>query len=138
MAAVIAAPAWLLGNWRAIAMLVVVGGLGAAVLWYRGEAAVAELETAKARSDLVEMTGAYNLLAQSVQRQNAAVNEWETKATEAAQRGAKARAEAVGAVDVAIRHAEALGRRMSEPAGTSCPAGEGMEIVRADLRGALQ
>lgn len=138
LAKVIPLPPFLAANWRAIAMLVVVGVLGAGLLWYRSEAAVAELETAKARNSLVEMTGAYNLLAAVVQRQNAAVNEWEQKATEATQRGAKARAEAQGAVDVAVRSAEALSRRMSEPAGTNCPAGEGLAIVREDWRGIIR
>jgi len=126
-------------------MLAVVGALGAGLLWYRGAAAVAEAsaakaaeKTAEARRDLAEMTGAYNLLAASVQRQNAAVNEWEQKAAEATARGAKARAEGAVAADVAFRSAEALARRMSEPAGTSCPAGEGLADVRKDWRGELR
>lgn len=132
----------LAANWRALAALAVVGLLALAVLYYRSEAAVAEVaaaraaqQTAEARRDLAEMTGAYNLLAASVARQNAAVMEWEAKAAEAAARGAKARTEAASVVDIAIRHAEALGRRMSEPAVTSCPAGEGLLVVREDWRG---
>ena len=130
----IAVPAWLLSNWRALAMLVVVCGLGAAVLWYRGEAAISEADAAKARGDLVEFQGAYNILAAGVHRQNAAVHDLEAKGREAAERGAKARAEAAGVVDVAVRSAEALARRMREPAVTECPAGEGLAVVREDWR----
>lgn len=139
------APGWLLSNWRAIGSLVVVGGMGLAILYYRGEAAVADVATARAQTataeakrDLEAMTGAYNLLAASVQRQNAAMQELEAAGKEAAERGARARAEASGAVDVAMRSAEALSRRMREPAGTNCPAGEGLEVVREDLRGILR
>jgi hypothetical protein len=125
---------WLLMHWRAIGALLVVGALSGLALYYRGEAAAADAATARAQRDLEAMRGAYLLLAGSVQRQNDAVNEWERKAAEAAHRGAQARSEAAGAVDVAVRSAEALSRRMREPAGTNCPAGEGLAIVREDWR----
>lgn len=125
---------WLLMHWRAIGALFVVGVLGGLSLYYRGEAAAADAATARAQRDLEAMRGAYLLLAGAVQRQNDAVHEWERKSAEAARRGAKARSEAAGAVDVAVRSAEALSRRMREPAGTNCPAGEGLAIVREDLR----
>ena len=130
----ISAPAWLLANWRAIAALAVTTALGAAVLWYRGEAAIAQAGEAKARASLAEFQGAYNLLAAGVKRQNEAVQDLEAKGREAAERGARARAEAAGVVDVAVRSAEALARRMAEPAVTSCPAGEGLAVVREDWR----
>lgn len=125
---------WLLLHWRAIGALLVVGALSGLALYYRGEAAIAEMQVARVQRDLEAMRGAYLLLAGAVQRQNAAMQELEAAGQEAAQRGAKARSEAAGAVDVAMRSAEALSRRMREPAGTNCPAGEGLAIVREDWR----
>lgn len=130
----IAAPAWLLSNWRAIGALLVVGVLGGLALYYRGEAAIADLQVARVQRDLEAMRGAYLLLAEKVKTQNAAMQELEAAGKEAAERGAKARAEAAGVVDVATRSAEALSRRMREPATTECPAGEGLAIVREDWR----
>ena len=130
----IAAPAWLLSNWRAIGALLVVGVLGGLALYYRGEAAIAELQVARVQRDFEAMRGAYLLLAEKVKTQNAAVNEWERKATEAAERGDKARRDAEIVVGVHMRSAEALSRRMREPAGTNCPAGEGLAVVREDWR----
>lgn len=130
----IAAPAWLLSNWRAIGALLIVGVMSGLILYYRGEAAVADAATARAQRDLEAMRGAYLLLAASVQRQNAAMQELEAAGKEAAAIGARARAEASGAIDVAMRSAEALSRRMREPAGTNCPAGEGLAVVREDWR----
>jgi len=138
---VISAPAWLLSNWRAIGALLIVGVMSGLILYYRGDAALAQVaaaraETAKAKAEkeLEAMRGAYMVLAASVQRQNAALQELEAVAEAAAQRGAKARAEAASVVDVHMRSAEALSRRMREPAETNCPAGEGLAVVREDWR----
>lgn len=127
-------PAWFFMNWRAIGALLVVGALGGLALYYRGEAAIADLQVARAQRDLEAMRGACLLVAQSLQHQNAALQELEAAGKDAADRGAKARAEAAVVVDVAMRSAEALSRRMREPAGTNCPAGEGLAIVREDWR----
>jgi hypothetical protein len=141
----ITAPLWLVSNWRAIGALAVAGAMLAAVLYYRGEAALAQVEAARAiatkaksERDLEAMRGAYMVLAASVQRQNAALQELEAVAEAAAQRGAKARADAAGVVDVAMRSAEALAKRMREPATTECPAGEGLAVVREDWRGGIR
>lgn len=130
------APAWLAANWRAIAALIVVAGLAMMALYYRGEAAIAEVSAARAEKTLAEFRGAYDLLAQAAQRQAAAVSELEQQAAVAAQRGAQARAEAQGTIDVAMHSAGALERAMAapRPAG-ECPATEAIRVIRADLSG---
>jgi hypothetical protein len=108
-------------------MLAVVVSLGAGLLWYRGAAARAELE-------VVEFRAAYNLLAERMRQQNDAVQEWERRAAQAAAAGRKARAEAAGAVEVAKRHADALGRAMAAPRPVGdCLPGEAVRVIRADL-----
>lgn len=126
--------AMLAKNWRALAALAIAAVLAGLILYYRGEASIAEAAAARAQRDLEICRGERDALRGSLARQNAAVEGMEAKAAEAARRGAQARAEAAGAVDAAVRSAEALARRMREPAGTTCPAGEGLAIVREDWR----
>lgn len=91
-------------------------------------------QVVKCRAEVAEFRRAYDLLSQSVQRQNEAVQEVERKAAEAARRGAQARSEAAGAVDVATRSAEALARVMAGAWPVSeCQAGEAALVVREDL-----
>ena len=120
-------PTFLISNWRAIAVLVVIGGLGAGLLWYRGEAAQAEAKATQFES-------AYGILADKVRTQNAAVQDMEAKAAAAAETGRRARAEASGAMDVANRHAAALARAMAAARPVAdCLPGEAVRVVRADL-----
>lgn len=118
-------------GWQIVAALV-----GLAVV--AGIVGFSRHQVAKCRAEVAEFRRAYDLLAQSVQRQNEAVQEMEAKAKEAAQRGAQARSQAAGAVDVAKRSAEALSRVMAgaRPA-SECPPGEAVKVVRGDLTSAL-
>ena len=112
-----------------IAGLVALGLIG-------GIVGISRYQVTKCRAEVAEFRRAYDLLAQSVARQNGAVLDMEAKAAEAARRGAEARSEAAGAVDVAKRSAEALARVMagSRPA-SECPTKEAVDAVRADLAG---
>ena len=118
-------------GWQAIAALVAFAAICGIVGFSRHQVNAC-------RAELAEFRRAYDLLAQSVQRQNEAVQEMEAKAKEASRRGAQARSEARPVVEASQKSAEALARRMSEPPATSCPAGEGLAEVRKDLRGELK
>lgn len=123
-------PLALVSQWKSIAVLVLIVALGAGLLWYRGEAARAEVEVAQFR-------GAYDLLAARVAEQNAAVQEWERRAALAAETGRRARAEAAGAVTMARQHADALTRAMAAPrVASECPVREAVQVIRADLSAA--
>lgn len=131
LAEVIPLPPFLAANWRAIAMLVVVGALGAGLLWYRGEAAQAELEVAEFRH-------AYDTLARSVQTQNAEVNRWKETAEKAQQRAATARTKAAPVVEASKRSSEALGAAMRGLRPAECPTAKAAEVVRSDLEATLR
>jgi len=117
----------LLGNWRLVAVVAGFAVLGIAL-------GVARVQLSNCRAESAEFRRAYDLLAQSAQRQAQSIQLAEKKAAEAAQRGARARAEAAGAVEVATRSADALARAMAapRPAG-DCPQAAAARIVREDL-----
>lgn len=110
-----------------IAAGIVIMALTVGALWYRADAA-------EARATLAEFRRAYDLLAQSVQRQNAAIQEAEGKAAEAARRGAQARAEAVPVVEAARRSADALAGELRGLRPPECPTAKAVEVVRGDLQ----
>jgi hypothetical protein len=87
-----------------------------------------------ARAALEQCQQSYEVLLAAHDRQAAAVADLEAKAAEAALRGAVARREAQGAVDVATRSAEALSRVMAgaRPGG-ECPTADAVGVVREDL-----
>lgn len=122
----ISAPLWLAGNWRAIAMLGVVAALGGGLLWYRGEAAQAEL-------DLAEFRHAYDTLSRSVGTQNEAVLAMERKAEETLRKAAKLRAEAQPKVDAAQKSADSLAGAMRGLRPAECPTAGAVAVVRKDL-----
>lgn len=120
---------FLLGNWRTIAMVAGFAALGIAL-------GVARLQLASCRAETAEFRRAYDLLAQSTQRQSDSIRAAEKKAAEAAKIGARARADAAGAVQVATRSADALARVMAAPRpGGECPQAQAVGAVRADLAG---
>ncbi len=113
-----------LGQWFAMGavLVMVVGG------------AYLRTQATSARAALERCQASYAVLLAAHDRQAAAVADLEAKAQEAARRGAVARREAQGAVDVATRSAEALSRVMagSRPGG-QCPTAEAARVVRKDL-----
>jgi hypothetical protein len=120
--------------WKLIVAGIVIAGLGAAVLWYRSAAAVAELKVAQQQAKLAEWAGAYEILTVKLEEQNAAVMRVEEESRRAVDKGRQARAEAQDAVDVARKSAEALGRVLTSPRPTvDCPESEAIKAVRADL-----
>jgi len=118
---------WWLANWRMVAIAAAVGLLGLAL-------GISRVQLSSCRLEAAEFRRAYDLLSQAVATQNAAVQAYEQKAAAAAQRGAQARREASGAIEVAQRHAEALERVLRAPRMASeCPAGDALAVVRSDL-----
>lgn len=118
----------LLANWRYVVM--------AALLAF-GVLQTVRLDGAKAdvralKAEVAQFRAAYDALTASVQRQNQAVNEWQTKAAQAAQAGRRAREEAVL---VSMHHqasADALAAAVAAPAaGLECR--DAVKVVRADL-----
>ena len=105
---------------------IVMAALVAAVLWYRAEAARAELKTA-------EFKHAYDVLAQQVKHQNDAVQEMEKTSTAVRQRAAAARLEAQGRVDTAKRSADTLAAALSAARAVECSSAQAVEVVRKDL-----
>lgn len=119
---------FLVANWRILAPLVVFIIAGAAI-------GISRHQLAGCRLEVAEFRRAYDLLAQSVARQNAAVLDAEKKAEETRQRAARIRAEAAGAVDVATKSADALARVLAAPRPVvECPAAAALDTVREDLR----
>jgi len=108
----------------ALAFLALLAGL----LWYRGEALSAE-------SKLVEFKAAYTVLADRAKACSAGAYDAEQAAKRAAEKGLRARQEAAGAVEVATRSAEALGRALAAPrTGGACPQADAVRVTREDLR----
>jgi hypothetical protein len=89
---------------------------------------------AKAQAELAQFRAAYDALTVSVERQNAAVNDWQAKAEQAAQAGRRARKEAGRVAQEHRRSADALAAAVAAPAaGLACSDAVG--VVRADLAG---
>ncbi len=118
-------------GWQIVAALV-----GLAVV--AGIVGFSRHQVAKCRAEVAEFRRAYDLLAQSVQRQNEAVNEWQRKATEAAQRGATARTQAQPVVDAAQKSADALAGAMRGMRPAECPTAGAVKVVRDDLGATLR
>ena len=113
---------FLIANWRILLYIGVLLLAGAAVGVSRHQVATVRLELAEYRS-------AYALLADRAKACSAGVHEAEQRAREAAEKGRRLRQEAAGAVEVATRSAEALGRAMASRGTCS----EAVQTVRADL-----
>lgn len=122
---------FLITHWRVLAIALVLAGAAAAV-------GVSRHQLANARLEIAEYRRAYDLLTQSLARQNAAILEAEQKAKAAQENARRLRDEARGAIDLAQTRADRLARVLSapRPAG-DCPVTEALEHVRADLRDAL-
>lgn len=91
---------------------------------------------AKAQTALAQFRAAYDVLAVSVQVQNAAVNDWQAKAEQAAQAGRRAREEAVRVVAEHRRSADSLAAAVAAARGApseGLTCATGLELVRADL-----
>lgn len=124
----------LLANWRYAVM---------AVLLAFGVLQTIRLDGAKAdvralRAEVAQFQAAYDALTASVQRQNQAVNDWQSKAEQAAQAGRRARAEAVRVVAEHRRSADALAAAVANargPPGEPLTCETGLGVVRADLAG---
>ena len=111
-----------------MAALVAMIGLQTARL--RGSQSDARALTA----EVAQFRAAYDALAASAQRQNAAVNDWQAKAAQAAQAGRRAREAAGRVVQEHRRSADALAAAVAAPAaGLTC--GDAVGVVRADLAG---
>lgn len=118
---------FLLANWRILLYLGILLVAGAAV-------GVSRHQVATIRIDLAESRRAYDLLADRARACSAGVQEAEQRAREAADKGRRARQEAAGAIQVATKSAEALGRAMAAPRPASaCPVAEAVQTIRADL-----
>lgn len=115
---------------------IVAGLVGLAVV--AGIVGFSRHQVAKCRAEIAEFRRAYDLLAQSVQRQNAAILEAEGKAAEAARRGAQARAEAEPVVAAAQKSADALAGAMRGLRPAECPTKEAVRVVRDDLGATLR
>jgi phage shock protein A len=110
-------------------MAALVAMIGIQTAWLRG----AQSDVRALRAEVAQFRAAYDALAGSVQRQNAAVNEWQAKAEQAAQAGRRAREEAGRVVAEHRRSADALAAAAAAPAaGLACVDAVG--VVRADLR----
>jgi len=118
----------LLANWRyAVMGLLLAFGVLQTV---RLDSAKADVRALKA--EVAQFRAAYDALTVSVERQNAAVNEWQAKAATAAQAGRRAREEARRVVAEHRRSADALAAAVAAPAaGLTC--GDAVQIVRSDL-----
>lgn len=120
----------LLANWRyAVMGLLLAFGVLQTV---RLDSAKADVRALKA--EVAQFRAAYDALAASAQRQNAAVNDWQAKAAQAAQAGRRAREESGRVVAEHRRSADALAAAVAAPAaGLTC--GDAVGVVRADLAG---
>lgn len=122
--------ALLLRYWWVAALSVMLAFAGIQTARLRG----AQADVRALRAEVAQFRAAYDALAGSVQRQNQAVNEWQTKAEQAAQAGRKAREQAA---KVSMHHqasALALAAAVAAPAaGLTCRDAVG--VVREDLLG---
>lgn len=120
----------LLANWRYAVMAALVAMIGLQTARLRGSQSDARALTA----EVAQFRAAYDALAASAQRQNAAVNDWQAKAAQAAQAGRRAREAAGRVVQEHRRSADALAAAVAAPAaGLTC--GDAVGVVRADLAG---
>jgi phage shock protein A len=118
----------LLANWRYVVMALLVAMVGLQTMRLRG----AQADVRAVRVELAQAEARISVLGDQIERQNAAVNDWQTKAEQAAQAGRRAREQAA---KVSMHHqasAVALAAAVAAPAaGLTC--GDAVGVVRADL-----
>lgn len=120
--------ALLLRYWWVAALSVMLAFAGIQTARLRG----AQADIRALRAEVAQFRAAYDALAGSVKRQNAAVNEWQDRAEQAAQAGRRAREEAGRAAQEHRRSADALAAAVAAPAaGLVCS--DAVRVVRADL-----
>ena len=109
-------------------MALLVAMVGLQTMRLRG----AQADVRAVRVELAQAEARISVLGDQIERQNAAVNDWQTKAEQAAQAGRRAREQAA---KVSMHHqasAVALAAAVAAPAaGLTC--GDAVGVVRADL-----